>query len=62
MKNNLLVLFPYKFTNFEFFKYELEKFNFKIKILELSILAKDQINHGKVKDYPGYMHRKIFFN
>ena len=59
VKNNLLVLFL-MFTNFEFFKYELEKFNFKIKILELSILAKDQINHGKVKKrLSGYMHRKF---
>ena len=61
MKNNLLVLFPYKFTNFEFFKYELEKFNFKIKILELSYSSKRSNKSWKSKRLSGVYAPKNFF-
>lgn len=61
MKNNLLVLFPYKFTNFEFFKYELEKFNFKIKILDLSYSSKRSNKSWKSKRLSGVYAPKNFF-
>ena len=54
--------FPYKFTNFEFFKYELEKFNFKIKILELSYSSKRSNKSWKSKRLSGVYAPKNFLN
>ena len=42
MKKKIIFIFPYKFTNFEYFKFEIKDFErkFKVKILDLSFANK----------------------
>ncbi len=55
MKRQLMVLFPYKFTRFEYYKFELANYNFKIDILDLS-------NHNKKlsRSWKSSRHPKVF--
>ena len=46
MKKQLLILFPYKFTNFEYYKYELKKFKYNISILDFSHANKKFVNNA----------------
>ena len=46
MKKQLLILFPYKFTNFEYYKYELKKFKYNISILDFSNANKKFVNNA----------------
>ena len=56
MTKQLLILFPYKFTNFEYYKYELEKFKYKISILDLSYANKKFVNNA----WKSSRHPKVF--
>ena len=42
MKKKIIFLFPFKFTNFEYFKFEIKDFErkFNVKILDLSFANK----------------------
>ena len=55
MKKHLMVIYPYKFTRFEYYKFELANYDFKIDILDLS-------NNNKkfIKSWKSPRHPKVF--
>ena len=50
-----MVIYPYKFTRFEYYKFELANYDFKIDILDLS-------NNNKkfIKSWKSPRHTKVF--
>ena len=56
MTKQLLILFPYKFTNFEYYKYELKKFKYKISILDFSYANKKFVKNA----WKSSRHPKVF--
>ena len=61
MKKDLLVVYPYKFTNFEFYKFELDKFKYNIKILDLSFSNKKFRNSWKSSNFRKSYSPKNFY-
>ena len=55
MKKQLMVLYPYKFTRFEYYKFELDDYDFKVDILDLS-----NSNKKFIKSWKSPRHPKVF--
>jgi len=66
MRKRILLVYPYKFTNFEFYKYEIKKFKYEVIILDLSNCNKNFTkNSWKSSRYNGVISptniKELFF-